>query len=151
MTRFRKGDAGRWEGIDPEPYDAGGSDDPEAPFRGVSRQRLFGPEEGLDAALRYFEVEPGGWTALERHRHAHAVVVVRGRGAALVAPEVREVAPFDLVRVPPGTWHQLRAADDAPLGFLCLVDAERDRPERAGPDDVEALRADPRVAAFLRP
>ena len=33
------------------------------------------------------------------------------------------------------TWHQFRAAPDAPLGFLCLVAAERDRPELPSESD----------------
>jgi hypothetical protein len=48
------------------------------------------------------------------------------------------------------TWHQFRAGPDEPLGFLCMVDRERDRPELPSPDDLAALRADPMIAEFLR-
>ncbi|MBW3661083.1 MAG: cupin domain-containing protein [Gemmatimonadetes bacterium] len=145
MRRFREGREGRWEEVEVRGY----KDEPES-FRGVTRQRLFGPESGIAAELRYFEIEPGGWSSLERHEHAHAVMVLRGRGAALVDPEVRHVAPFDLIRVPPRTWHQLRAAEDAPLGFLCLVDPERDAPERPSAEELEEIRRRPGVAEFLR-
>lgn len=146
MTRFRRGRDGRWEGVEVRAYD----EDPDAPFRGVTRQRLFGRESGVDVELRYFEVEPGGWSSLERHEHAHAVVILRGRGQVLVDPDVREVAPHDLVHVPPRTWHQLRAGDEEPLGFLCWVNPDRDRPERPDESDLEALRANPDVARFVR-
>jgi hypothetical protein len=47
------------------------------------------------------------------------------------------------------TWHQFRAGADAPLGFLCMVNAERDRPQLPQAADLEMLRKDGEVAAFL--
>ncbi len=79
---------------------------------------------------------PGGWTTLERHGHVHAVMVIRGRGQCLVGDRVYDIGMHDLVSVPPMTWHQFRSAGDEPLGFLCLVAAERDRPQL--PSDAEA-------------
>ncbi len=141
----RKGRDFRWEGVEVHAYK------PEAEtFRDVTRQTLLGAGHGLPWELRYFEIGPGGHTTLERHHHPHAVVVVRGRGRVLVHPEIHDVAPHDLVHVPPGTWHQFLAADQEPLGFLCLVDASRDRPERPGERELAELREDARVAAFLR-
>jgi mannose-6-phosphate isomerase-like protein (cupin superfamily) len=134
----------RWEGIAVQAYKAGGE-----PYRDVTRQLLFA-EAGGRSELRYFEVGPGGWTTLERHAHAHQVMVLRGRGRALVGERILDLDAFDLLRVPPRTWHQLRAAEGEPLGFLCLVDRERDRPERPSPDDLARLRATPGLAAFLR-
>lgn len=37
-----------------------------------------------------------------------------------------------------------------PLGFLCLVRCDRDRPTLPTADDLAALRADPDIAAFIR-
>jgi mannose-6-phosphate isomerase-like protein (cupin superfamily) len=74
-------------------------------------------------------VAPGGWTTLERHHHVHNVMVIRGRGRCLVGETTYDLAQNDLVSVPPMTWHQFHAADDEPLGFLCLVNRERDRPQ----------------------
>jgi mannose-6-phosphate isomerase-like protein (cupin superfamily) len=116
----------------------------------VTRQVLFGPEAGGASELRYFEVAPGGWTTLERHDHVHQVVVLRGRGRALVGERVLALGPLDCLRVPPGTWHQLRADAGEALGFLCLVDRERDRPQRPGREELAALRRLPEVAAFIR-
>ena len=114
----------QWQGVDILAYKQDGA----APFRDVTRQVLFG-EAGLPAQLRYFEVAPGGWTTLERHEHVHAVMVIRGRGQCLVGDQAHEIGAHDLVSVPPMTWHQFRAAPDEPLGFLCMVAAERDRPQ----------------------
>jgi gentisate 1,2-dioxygenase len=62
---------------------------------------------------------------------------------------VHALAEHDLVTVPAHTWHQFRAADDAPLGFLCMVDAVRDRPELPDAAALAELRAHPDTAAFL--
>ena len=77
-------------------------------------------------------------------------MVLRGRGAVLVgANRSFPLKEFDLVTVPPSTWHQFRATADAPLGFLCMVDAERDKPELPDARELEHLRASPAAAAFL--
>lgn len=134
----------RWEAVELLRYKQEGS----APFRDVTRQVLFADAAG-GAEWRYFEVAPAGWSTLERHEHTHAVMILRGRGRCLVGGQVHDVAEHDLVEVPPRAWHQFRAADDAPLGFLCLVSRERDRPQLPGDQDLAALRALPEVARFL--
>ncbi|HEY6793891.1 MAG TPA: cupin domain-containing protein [Kineosporiaceae bacterium] len=123
LVRRHRG-AHRWEQVDVLAYKAEG----EAPFKDVTRQVLF-DDDLMGAQLRYFEVGPGGWTTLERHEHVHNVVVLRGHGRCLLGDAVHDLAPSDLVDVPPLTWHQFRAADDEPLGFLCLVRQDRDRPQ----------------------
>lgn len=135
----------RWDGVERLAYKREGS----APFRDVTRQTLFA-DVGGGSEWRYFEVAPGGHSTLERHDHTHAVMVLRGRGRCLVGGHVVALGERDLVEVPPMTWHQFRADDDAPLGFLCLVARDRDRPQL--PDDAALadLRADPAVAAFIR-
>lgn len=147
MSTHRPHDgAYHWREVDVMAYKQEG----EAPFRDVTRQVLF-DDPDLACQLRYFEVAPGGHTTLERHEHVHAVMVVRGRGRALVGEQLHDLALNDLVQVPPATWHQFRAPDDEPLGFLCLVNAERDRPQLPTADDLAELRRDPTRAAFIRP
>lgn len=120
-----------WEGVDVLAYKQEGA----APFKDVTRQVLF-DDPSMAAQLRYFEVAPGGWTTLERHEHVHNVMVIRGRGRCLVGDKAWDIAQNDLVAVPPLAWHQFQAAPDEPLGFLCLVNRERDRPQL--PDAGEA-------------
>ena len=55
----------------------------------------------------------------------------------------------DLVTVPPMTWHQFRATAGEPLGFLCMVNADRDKPQLPTADDVARLERNPEIAAFL--
>ncbi|MBV8961999.1 MAG: cupin domain-containing protein [Hyphomicrobiales bacterium] len=134
----------RWDQVELRPY----KEDERALFKTVSRQILFSDPK-LDAELRYFEVEPGGFSTLERHEHMHAVMVLRGRGQCLVGREVRDIELHDLVTVPPWTWHQFRAAASEPLGFLCMVNARRDKPQLPSDADLVELRKDETVARFL--
>jgi mannose-6-phosphate isomerase-like protein (cupin superfamily) len=134
----------RWEGVERLPY----KEEERARFKSVSRQVLFSDPD-LAGELRYFEVEPGGFTSLERHEHMHGVLILRGRGKCLVGTEVRAVEPHDLVTVPAWTWHQFRATADEPLGFLCMVNAGRDKPQLPTEAELAALRAEPAVAEFL--
>jgi mannose-6-phosphate isomerase-like protein (cupin superfamily) len=92
----------------------------------------------------------GGFSTLERHEHMHAVMILRGRGHCLVGNEVRPIETHDLVTVPPMTWHQFRATRGEPLGFLCMVNAERDKPQLPSADELAELQANRTVAAFLR-
>ena len=55
----------------------------------------------------------------------------------------------DLVFIPPLTWHQFRASGGGPFGFLCMVNAERDKPQLPSEDELRRLRQDPAIAAFL--
>ncbi len=144
-TRFRSFLEGfRWQDVDRLAYKEEGS----APFKAITRQELFADPD-MACELRYFEMEPGGYSTLERHEHVHAVMILRGRGHCLVGREVRLVKPYDLVTIPAMTWHQFRAAPDEALGFLCMVNAARDRPQLPSEEDLRELESDARVAAFL--
>ena len=123
-----------WEGVEVLKYKQEGA----APFKDVTRQVLFDTSDP-PAQLRYFEVAAGGWTTLERHEHVHAVMVIRGRGKALVGDKAYDIGTHDLVSVPPMTWHQFHATAGEPLGFLCLVSSDRDRPQLPADHEVEAL------------
>src|SRR5262249_43538558 len=135
----------RWENVELRPY----KEDARALFRAITRQVLFS-DPAMHGELRYFDIAAGGFSTLERHEHMHAVVILRGHGRCLIGPEVRGVAPHHLVTVPPWTWHQFRAAADAPLGFLCLVNAARDKPQLPTAKELAELKREPQVAEFLR-
>jgi quercetin dioxygenase-like cupin family protein len=143
VRRFN--DGFRWAGVDLMEYKTEGS----APFRDITRQVLFG-DPALACQMRYFEVQPHGYSTLERHEHVHAVMIVRGRGRCLIGDAVHTVETHDLVTIPSMTWHQFRPVGQEPLGFLCMVNAERDRPQLPTDDDLKRIRLRPDVAAFLR-
>jgi quercetin dioxygenase-like cupin family protein len=145
MPVHRKANGYAWEGVSTLPY----KEDDRALFKSITRQVLFSDPQ-LHAELRYFEIEPGGYSTLERHEHMHAVLVLRGRGDCLVGDEVKAIEPRDLVTVPPLTWHQFRASPSEPLGFLCMVNAVRDKPQLPTGDDLARLKSNEKIAAFLR-
>ncbi len=140
----------RWLGVLPQPYKAGAEAGPGMGFQGVSRHRLADPA-ALPAQfeLRYFELEPGGYSSLEKHQHAHFVIALRGAGLALVGHELLELTPLDAVHVPPLTPHRWMNRADGPFGFLCPVDAGRDRPRALDQHEWDALRADRRTAPYV--
>jgi quercetin dioxygenase-like cupin family protein len=136
----------RWEGVELLDYkEADGTT-----FKSVTRQVLSDAEHGQGVSLRYFEVGPGGHTTLEHHGHTHVVIPIRGSGSALIGDRVVELATHDVVFVPGWAWHQFRAAEDEPLGFLCSVTAERDRPVKPTAEELAELRADPMIGRFVR-
>jgi mannose-6-phosphate isomerase-like protein (cupin superfamily) len=135
----------RWAGVPVLNYKEEGTH-----FKAISRQVLFEGGPRLSAELRYFEIEPGGHSTLERHDHIHSVMVIRGRGQCLVGDAIYDIVVNDLVYVPTMTWHQFRATTDEPLGFLCLVNVDRDRPQRRTTDEFAALKALPKVGEFIR-
>jgi quercetin dioxygenase-like cupin family protein len=145
MPVHRKASGYAWEGVSTLPY----KEDDRALFKSITRQVLFSDPQ-LHAELRYFEIEPGGYSTLERHEHMHAVLVLRGRGECLVGDEIKPIEPRDLVTVPPLTWHQFRASPSEPLGFLCMVNAVRDKPQLPSAEDLARLKSNEKIAAFLR-
>jgi ribulose-bisphosphate carboxylase large chain len=134
ILRFRGADSPTpfsWDGVPAGEYK------PAADHHcGVLRSVLVG-QTGEHTAfhVRYFEIQPGGHTTREHHQHEHVVVVLRGRGEVSLAEpssssreEVHTVSFGDTVYIAPWVIHQLRNPGPEPFGFLCLVDAQRDRP-----------------------
>ncbi len=65
-----------WEGIAAEAYKATSET-----WAGVTRWELCGKRgESPQFHVRYFEIAPGGYSTLEKHRHEHVVIPQRGRG-----------------------------------------------------------------------
>ena len=145
MSNIRRFKYFRWEQVDLLAYKDGG------PYKNVTRQILFEGQDTLPAQWRYFEVAPGGHSTLERHEHLHNVLILRGQGQCMVGDEIANISEHDLIHVPTQTWHQFRAAEDAPLGFLCLVSESRDKPQLPTEEDLKHLRQNPKTANFIRP
>ncbi|MFA7568150.1 MAG: cupin domain-containing protein [Alkalispirochaeta sp.] len=135
----------RWADLPVKDYPAAGTRS-----QGMTKQVLFDADEHLLSELRYFEAEPGGYSALERHDHIHAVLILRGHGKVLMGDHIEDVARYDTLYIPPQTWHQFYAAQDTHLGFLCLVNGERDRPARPTEADIADLQKNTAIADFIR-
>ena len=78
-------------------------------WRGLTRHTLVpGGSVAAGFEQRYFEIEPGGYSSLEKHEHVHVVVTLRGEGRVLVGDRVVELGPHGGARDP--------AVGGAPLG-----------------------------------
>jgi len=124
--------------------------DPGSHYQSITRRVLCEGMADVPCQLRYFEIAPEGHSTLEHHEHAHLVVVFRGHGQALLGDRVHDIGERDVVTIPAHTWHQFRASRGETLGFLCLVNVERDRPALPTDEDLMRLRQDPAIASFIR-
>lgn len=130
VKRFRDGE---WQGLEVLTYK-----EKSERWAGVTRVDLAQPD-GAAFAVRYFEVAPGGFTSLEKHEHVHLVVVIRGVGEVQIGEETTTITAFDLVEIGANQPHQFRNPGSESLGFLCVVDAQRDRPILLDSDTLEPL------------
>ncbi|HET8701610.1 MAG TPA: cupin domain-containing protein [Nitrococcus sp.] len=138
----------RWEGVPLREYKAEGSH-----FHAITRQTLLGECEDEQAAnflTRYFELQPGGYSTLERHRHPHTVVVLRGSGEVILGDRVEAIGLHDCVYIAPDAFHQFHASCAEPLGFLCIVDRQRDRPALPSEEELAQLRRHEHVRRRMR-
>lgn len=122
-------------------------------YEGVSRYSILGEdddEQQLNFETRYFEVKPGGYTSFERHRHPHSVVIIRGSGSVIMGNEVHEIGLHDVVYISPNTMHQFQADRDEPLGFICIVDRYRDKPELPEDEAVQQEITDLKVLEKIK-
>jgi ribulose-bisphosphate carboxylase large chain len=124
---IRHGGDFNWEGVPLEAYK-----ETTETWKGVTRRELVGKRgESPRFHVRYFELAPGGYSTLEKHEHEHVVIPQRGRGEVQFGCYVYRVALGDVVYIAPNDPHQFRNPKEAsePFGFLCIVNAERDRPQ----------------------
>ncbi len=121
-----------WDEVRVQPYKA-----EDGAFAGIFRRVLAAPATAA-FELRYFEIEPDGYSSWERHAHVHVVVCHRGRGRVCLGDAVHEVGYGDIVYVAPNEPHQFLNPYGEPFGFLCIVDRERDRPVPIGGERADA-------------
>lgn len=138
-----------WEDVEAQGYRPGAA-------AGVKRHTIVGArkddpsEPGPRMELRYFELEPGAVSRLEKHEHEHYVIIRRGRGHAIVGESVWSVEQSDVVYVAPFELHQFLNRAQEPFGFYCIVDACRDVPQEPSHDDLVRLEGTP-AGALARP
>ncbi|UCH80005.1 MAG: cupin domain-containing protein [Nitrospiraceae bacterium] len=115
----------RWKGVKTREYKSGGED-----WSGIARQALIGASgETTKFHLRYFEIEPDGYSSFEKHRHEHVVIGVRGRGRARLGKRSIDLNYMDVLYIKPDEPHRLYNPFTEPFGFFCIVNAKRDRPK----------------------
>ena len=67
--------------------------------------------------LRYFELQPGSASRLEKHEHEHYVIVRSGEGYAILGDVATEIGPGDVIYVG-ACLHQFVNRARHRLGFL---------------------------------
>lgn len=107
----------KWENVDVRDY---GKE-----FKGVSRQVFIGPEEDSNNFhMRYFRLDPGTHSNLERHSHEHGVLILHGSAKLQLNDEFFNVHPNDAIFISGNDLHQFVVEGDEPLGFLCVIKAK---------------------------
>lgn len=120
--RFRKDFS--WKGVTVQKYKHDGND-----WSAIARQVLIGASgESAGFHLRYFEIEPGGYSSFETHKHEHVVVGIRGKGRARLEKRNVSINYLDILYIKPDAPHRLYNPYNEPFGFFCIVNAKRDRP-----------------------
>ena len=95
----------------------------------ASKVELLGQQnEDIAFSLRYFELQPGGYTSLEQHQHTHTVIGAKGIGELQMGNTLNILKAHDIAYIPGHMAHQLRNHSEQPFGFYCIVDRRRDRP-----------------------
>ena len=104
-----------WDGVQPEKYEESGT-------AGAIRHVLIGPDDGArNFAMRYFEIPPGGHSALDRHAHDHGVCILKGKARLTLDSTAHLLDQGDVVHIAPNETHQLENIGEDPLGFLCVI------------------------------
>lgn len=141
-----------WEDVAVEGYRPGDAvaDTGVARHTIVGRRKSAPGDAGPAMELRYFELQPGAASRLEKHEHEHYVIVRDGDGYAVVGDAAIEVGPSDVVYVGPLVLHQFVNRGDRPFGFYCFVDACRDFSQQPTEEDLARLAASP-AGAVAKP
>jgi ribulose-bisphosphate carboxylase large chain len=112
-----------WQGIKTEKYKTEGTD-----WKNIIRRVLIGRHyESTKFHLRYFEILPGGYSSFEKHKHEHVVIAIKGKGKVFCSKRNYELNFLDTLYIAPHIPHQLSNPFREPFGFLCIVNAKRDR------------------------
>ena len=105
----------QWDSVTPRKIEREG-------LAGVTKHILIGREDqSPHYIMRFFWLEPGGHSMLERHPQEHGVIVLKGKGTVQIGEEVTEIYPNDVVFVSPDELHQFKNPFDEPFGFICVI------------------------------
>ncbi|MEO0145105.1 MAG: cupin domain-containing protein [candidate division WOR-3 bacterium] len=131
----------RWENVFEKPYKTQDNS-----FFNVKRFEII---KGKDIELRYFEIEKGGYSSLEKHEHEHIVIFIKGRGLVLIGSEIFQFEPFDIIHIPSWTPHRF-IANNEDIGFFCVVTSKRDKPQKLSKKEIEELiEKNPRLKEII--
>lgn len=94
---------------------------------GVKKAGLIsGADSSPTAAMRLFEIEPGGQTPYHTHDWEHVIYVLEGRGALCTEHGDAEFLPGDSLIAEPNEQHNFVNTGEGILRFLCVVPLKGD-------------------------
>lgn len=94
---------------------------------GVSKAALIaGADSSPTAAMRLFEIEPGGQTPYHTHDWEHVIYVLEGKGALRTEQGDADFLPGDSLIAEPNEQHNFVNTGTEPLRFLCVVPLKGD-------------------------
>ncbi len=74
--------------------------------------------------LRYYSVEKGGHTPLNKHAAEHEVFIMKGKGRLVGSEREYDVGPGDAIFIGSYELHQFVNTETEPLEFLCVRGAD---------------------------
>lgn len=95
---------------------------------GVTKQTAIGPDQGWkDHVMRFFTLDPGGFTPQHRHAWPHINYIVAGSGTLYHEGKTSRITAGSLACVPADAEHQFRNTGEEEFVFICIVPEEGDR------------------------
>lgn len=76
---------------------------------------------GADFNIKFFEMNPGGYSPLHSHSAEHQLIITDGEGSLFDGGKTAAIKAGDIAFIAPNEPHQLRATGDKPLKFICLT------------------------------
>lgn len=97
------------------------SDHPHFELGGNTITSLAAPARGAtENAMFRTELPPGGTLPRHRHDHEDLFTVTAGAGSIVIGDEEHQLELGDVVLVPIGEWHQVRAGEGG-IGVLVVM------------------------------
>ena len=88
----------------------------------VHKKSMIGPWNGWpDYVMRFFEIEPGGYTPKHQHPWPQYMFVVEGQGVLDLEGVEEGIAFGNSIVVPDNASHQIKNVGKENLKFVCVV------------------------------
>lgn len=88
----------------------------------VHKKSMIGPWNGWEEyVMRFFEIEPGGYTPKHQHPWPQYMFVMEGDGLIDWGEQEEKLQFGHSIVVPDNALHQIKNVGDRPLRFICVV------------------------------
>lgn len=71
--------------------------------------------------MRYFRLEPGTPSNLERYPHGYGALILHGHARLQLNEQFINVYPYDAIFISGNDLHQFVVQGDEPFGFLSVI------------------------------